>query len=384
MTEQIYYHDPYCRSFEATVQSCTPHAKKGWEIVLDRTAFYPEGGGQPGDIGTLNGVTVQDTYEKDGQIIHLASDDIAAGTKVTGTIDWNYRFDLMQNHSGEHIVSGIIHAAIGANNVGFHIGSQTVTMDIDQFITPEQLMHYEMLANTAIWKNITTEITYPDEKTLKTLDYRSKKELSGQVRIVTYPGYDVCACCALHVQQTGEIGLIKLISVQKHKSGSRIELLCGRRALQYINTVAQQNHEISVALSAKPLETASAVVRLKEENEKTALQYSALETTIFEQKACEMAHCGDVVLFEQNLAPFSVRKLAVSVMETCDGRCAVFSGDDQSGYKYTIGEKNGDVRSLIRELNQELHGRGGGKPFLAQGSVQATRCEIESFFNRQV
>ena len=380
MTEQIYYTNPCCKSFDAIVLSCESHDKDSWEVVLNRTAFYPEGGGQPGDIGTINGIPVTDTHIKNDTIVHYMLQPLEVGTEVHGEIDWEYRFDLMQNHSGEHIVSGIIHADNHANNVGFHMGTDTITVDVDQPVTVEKLREYEMLANIAVWKNIATEITYPDAETLKTLQYRSKKELSGDVRIVTFPGYDTCACCALHVQHTGEIGLIKLISVQKHKSGSRIEMLCGRRAMEYVNTIEQQNHKISVALSAKPFETANAVTRLKEETAQITMQFNDMESAVFEQKAADLAHQGNVLLFENNLTPFRVRKLAAAVMETCDGRCAVFSGDDEHGYKYTIGEKNGDVRTLVKEVNNHLNGRGGGKPFLAQGSVAATQHEIELFF----
>ncbi|MGM9676816.1 MAG: alanine--tRNA ligase-related protein [Butyricicoccus sp.] len=349
-------------------------------MVLDRTAFYPEGGGQPGDIGTLNDIPVTDTQIKDGIILHTTTEPLEPGTQAAGCIDWNYRFDLMQNHSGEHIVSGIIHADTQANNVGFHMGKDVITIDFDLPLSPDKLPEYERLANQAIWDNLPTQITYPDAAALQALDYRSKKELSGKVRIVTFPGYDTCACCGLHVQHTGEIGLIQLISLQKHKSGSRIEMLCGQRAWEYSHAIRAQNHAISVALSAKPLETAAAVQRLKQENSQLTARISAWETAAFEKRAMELQNSGNVVLFEDGLEPFSVRKLAVAVMETCGGWCAVFSGSDENGYKYAVGELDGDTRAIVKAMNQALNGRGGGKPFLAQGSVQASRAEIEAFF----
>ena len=380
MTEQLYETNPYQKTFTATVLSCEPCSRKHWNVVLDRTAFYPEGGGQPGDIGTLNDITVTDTHIKNGIILHTTTEPLAPGTQVAGCIDWNYRFDLMQNHSGEHIVSGIIHADTQANNVGFHMGKDVITIDFDLPLSSEKLPEYERLANQAVWDNLETEITCPDAATLQTLDYRSKKELTGKVRIVTFPGYDTCACCGLHVLHTGEIGLIQLLSIQKHKSGSRIEMLCGQRAWEYCHAVRTQNHAISVSLSAKPLETAAAVQRLKQENNALAARISALETAAFEKKAAELQNAGHVVLFEEGLEPFSVRKLAVAVMETCGGWCAVFSGSDETGYKYAVGQLDGDTRGIVRAMNQALHGRGGGKPFLAQGSVRASRAEIEAFF----
>lgn len=382
MTERIFYSDVTCQRFEAQVLSCQPRKKKEYEVVLDRTAFYPEGGGQPGDRGTLDGVTVTDTQERGEEILHLTDQPLEVGTTVTGQLDWAHRFSLMQNHSGEHIVSGIIHRRTGGNNVGFHMGSDTITVDLDVELTAEELAEIEAEANRVVWANGATQIFHPTAEELKALDYRSKKELTGDVRIVTFPGADTCACCGTHVTRTGEIGLIKLISVQKFKEGSRIEMLCGDRALAYINGILEQNHQISVALSAKPMKTALAVERLKAEKAQLEYQLNSMEQAVFQQRAEALTGAGDVVLFEGPMAPDSVRKLAVAVMETCGGRCAVFAGDEESGYKYAIGEKNGDLRALVKELNQQCNGRGGGKPFFAQGSVQAKRSEIEAFWKR--
>ena len=227
----------------------------------------------------------------------------------------------------------------------------------------------------------TSEDATPEE--LEALDYRSKKALAGQVRIVTFPQADVCACCGTHVVRTGEIGVIKILSVQKFKEGSRVEMLCGSRALTYLRDVFEQNHRISVALSAKPLKTADAVERLKADKEQTDYRLNGLEQTLFQQKAEALTGAGDVILFEKSMAPDSVRKLSVAVMETCGGRCGVFSGDDESGYKYAIGQTEGDLRSWVKMLNQALQGRGGGKGSFVQGSVQAKRAEIQAFWDSQ-
>ena len=286
MTERIFYTDVCCHTFQATVLDCQPRKKKGYEVILDKTAFYPEGGGQPGDRGILGGVHVTDTQERGEDIIHLTDAPLEVGTQVTGTLDWNWRFSLMQNHSGEHIVSGILHRRTGANNVGFHMGNDAIIIDFDVELTPE----------------------------LETLDYRSKKALTGQVRIVTFPQTDTCACCGTHVVRTGEIGVIKILSVQKFKEGSRVEMLAGSRALTYLRDVFEQNHRISVALSAKPLKTADAVERLKADKEQTDYRLNGLEQTLFQQKAEALAGVGDVLLFEKPMAPDSVRKLSVAVM----------------------------------------------------------------------
>lgn len=399
MTEKLYYKNVYCKEFSATVLDCRER-KNGYEVVLDRTAFYPEGGGQPGDRGVLETgasvegegermavgvarqaqIAVYDTHEKGEEVLHYTDGFVAHGTRVTGRIDWDFRFDLMQNHSGEHIVSGLIHERFGYNNVGFHMGSDMLTIDLDGEFTAEEMREIELRANEIVWQNQPVDITVYSEEEVKEVEYRSKKELHGQVRIVTFPGADTCACCGTHVGRAGEIGLIKLISIQKFKGGIRMEMLCGKRAFAYVNQICEQNHRISVALSAKPRETAAAVQRLKETEAQNSFRLVAMENEIFAKKAESLRGAGDVILFEDGLSSDGVRKLAVSVMEVCGGRCGVFSGDDANGYKYALGETNGDLRGLVKELNSALNGRGGGKPFFAQGSVAAGRAEIEAFF----
>ena len=382
MTEKLFYKDAYQKTFEATVTECR-EGKKGYEIILDQTAFYPEGGGQPGDIGYLQTegqkVEVTDTHEKDGEILHFCGQPLEKGSKVTGSIDWERRFDLMQNHSGEHIVSGLVHHKFGYNNVGFHMGKDTVTIDFDGEFSVEDMCRFEQEANARIWANEQVNITSYTEEEAETVEYRSKKELHGVVRIVTFPNADVCACCGTHVKYTGEIGLIKLISLQKWKGGVRMEMLSGRKAMEYVADVCRQNQQISVALSAKPLETAEAVEHLKKLQMDQQFHAGALEQKLFQYMAKQYEGSGSVLLFEEGLAADSVRKLTAEIMETCEGRCIVCSGDDENGYKYAMGEKDGDLRALVKEFNSTLNGRGGGKPFVVQGSVAATRIEIEEF-----
>lgn len=380
MTERIFYTDSYIQDFTARVLSCEAGKKGRWEILLDRTAFYPEGGGQPGDRGTLGGVKVLDTREKGGEVVHLTDGPLDPGTEVTGAIDWPQRFDLMQNHSGEHIVSGLIHERWGCENVGFHMGSESITIDFDREFPAEALPEIERSANAVVWSDVATDITVYSHEDAQNQTYRSKKELSGDVRVVRFPGADSCACCGTHVRRTGEIGLIKLLSVQRSRGGMRLEMLCGARALAYVNAVMEQNHSISVTLSAKMLNTAAAVERLKAEHEQCKYRLVGLENAEFRRRAEELTGAGDVLLIEPTMSPDSVRKLTDGVLERCGGRCAVFAGDDEGGYKYAVGERGGNLRELVKAMNQALHGRGGGKPDFAQGSVQAKKSEIEAFF----
>ena len=394
MTVRLFDQDAYIREFDAVVTACWER-KNGWAVCLDRTAFYPEGGGQPGDRGYLlpetmdpaagEKILIGDTHEKDGEVLHYTDHPLTPGTHVKGRIDWAHRFDLMQNHSGEHIVSGLIHNRFGYSNVGFHMGSDVLTIDLDGDITPDQLAQIEAEANEIVWQNVRTQIDLYTEAEAALLVYRSKKELHGTVRIVTFPGADVCACCGTHVSMTGEIGLIKLLSVSKFRSGVRIEMLCGRRAFNYLNRIWEQNHQISVLLSAKPDKTASYVEKLKTHDSEVSFSLYEMKQRYFEETAVKAAAMPSVYLFEQGLEPDEVRRLCVLLMEHCSGVCAVFSGDDQNGYKYALGQKNGNLKELNQELNAALQGRGGGKPFFLQGNVSAARDQIRSFMdNHQI
>lgn len=379
MTEKYYEQDAFLTKFEGTVLSCV-QGKKGFDVVLDRTPFYPEGGGQPWDTGMLGDAKVLEVHSREGEIVHTCDRPLEAGSAVTGEIDWDRRFDLMQQHSGEHIVSGLAHALWGCENVGFHMGAEVVTIDLSLPLDQEQLARLEAEANRYIYLDVPVEITYPSPEELEHIQYRSKKELTGQVRIVAFPGADCCACCGTHVRSAGQVGLVKLLSAQKFREGVRIELVCGGRALRYLSRALEQNAQVSHLLSAKVFETGAAVERLLAENETLKSRLASLEESRFAALAREYAGAGDVLLFEDGLSSDSLRRLCDAVLHACGGRCACFSGDDSSGYKYAVGQAGGNLRDFVKELNQALSGRGGGKPDFVQGSVRAPRSEIQSFF----
>ena len=380
-TKRLYYEDVYKKEFTAKVLECI-EAKKGFHIILDESAFYPEGGGQPSDTGYLNDVKVKEVHEKEGELLHYTDQPMEVGTEVQGRIDWERRFDLMQQHSGEHMVSGLIHEAYGYDNVGFHMGSDTITIDLNGPLDEAQLAEIERKTNQKIWEDTQIKIIYPTAEELEKIDYRSKKELTGQVRIVEFPGVDICACCGTHVTHTGEIGMVKLLSVEKFREGVRIEMICGKRVLDYLNMVNDQNHQISVKLSAKMDKTAQAVERLQEENFRLKGQVGQLVDDMCRKEAERYAGSGSVLIFMDGMDADSVRKLADAVTQTCQGCCAVFSGNADGSYKYAMGEKDGDLRQFTKEMNAKLNGRGGGKPFFVQGSVQASEKEIRNFFEQ--
>ena len=382
-TQKLYYQDPTLREFPATVLSCEA-AGEAWKVVLDQTAFYPEGGGQPADHGVLKTaggeIAVTDVHEKNGAVVHTCAAPAEPGTVVTGVLDWARRFDHMQQHSGEHILSGILCRLYDCDNVGFHLGAEAVTIDYNADITWEQALEAERLANEAIWADRETEIFYPSPQELAALDYRSKKELTGQVRIVEFPEADRCACCGTHVARAGEVGLVKVLSCQKFREGVRMEILCGARALRYLSGTYDQALAIGRRLSVKPLETQAAVERLEAELAAGKERIAALEQTAFSALAAGQAGRGDVLLFQDPMRPDSLRRLADAVGKSCGGLAAVFAGEGEA-WSYAVVHSDGaDIAPLVKSLNQALHGRGGGRNGFAQGSVSAAREAIQDFF----
>ena len=379
-TEKLYYTDPFLTTFTAKVLSCEA-GKGGYLVTLDRTAFYPEGGGQPADHGTLGGIAVTDVHEKDGVVIHTVEKAEEIGENVTGRIDWARRFDHMQQHSGEHILSGILCHNYHCDNVGFHLGADTVTIDYNTDISWEEALAAEYQANQVIWADAPVEITYPSPAELEQLDYRSKKALTGKVRIVTFPEADCCACCGTHVLRAGQVGIIKVLSCQKFRSGVRMEILCGERAWRYLSGTYDQAHAVGQHLSVKPLEAAAAVERLTEELTAAKARMAELEGEVFSHKAHEYCGKGNVVLVEPPLRPDGVRRLADAVARECGGLAAVFAGED-GRYNYALVRADGaDIAPLVKSMNAALTGRGGGRSGFAQGSVQADADTIHAFFN---
>ena len=376
---KLYYEDSLMQSFTATVQSCEK-TEKGYRVMLDATAFYPEGGGQACDLGMLGDARVLDVRECGEQVVHLCDKALEVGMQVTGIIDWERRFDLMQQHSGEHILSGLIHQKYGYHNVGFHVGKTAMEVDFDGPIPADELAQLELAANMAVWADLPIHSGYPSPEELPNVPYRRKKDLAWPVRIVEVPGHDTCACCGVHVPTTGRIGLIKILSCIKFHEGVRLEMLCGRRAYEYMCRVYEQNRQVSQTFSAKILETGAAAQKFSEQLTAEKYRAAGLEKQVFAAIAASYAGRGDVVHFEENLSSGAVRELADAIAKTCGGTASVFSGNDTDGYSVCLVHHGGDVKELGGRLTKELGGRGGGKPGFFQGSVKATRQQIEQFF----
>ena len=376
MTEKLFYEDSHMITFLATVIACEK-AGDYYEAVLTRTAFFPEGGGQYADTGRIDGIEVVDVQEREGRIYHKVQSPLEVGKVVEGWINWEERFSKMQQHSGEHIVSGLVHQTYGYDNVGFQMGKDAVTMDFNGVLTKEQMKEIEKKANEAVVKNIDIQVHYPTKDQLENIEYRSKIEIDGQVRIVVVPGYDTCACCAPHVKKTGEIGIIKLVGVQNYKGGVRVSMLCGFRALADYDEKLESVKSIAVMLSAKEKEIAEEVGRLKEELESQKGKIAELQRKVLTYKVKELEDNQEVVIvFEPELTGSAPRELMNLILAKGTTVAFVFAGNSLEGYRYVIGSKTQDTRIYAKALNEKFQGRGGGKPEMVQGSLWGNEMEI--------
>ncbi len=385
MTTKLYDLDSHLRVFSARVLSCRPAGEDRWQILLDQTAFFPEGGGQPADQGTLTAgdaaVHVLDAQETAGGILHLTDGPLEENAEAEGRLDWPLRFGRMQCHSGEHVISGLAHSRFGCTNVGFHMGENEVILDFDRELTPAQLKELENEANRIIWENRPITAEYPDPAVLKDLDYRSKLELTENVRIVTIRDCDVCACCAPHVSYTGEIGRVKLTSFMRHRGGVRIWMAAGKMALTDYQTKQENVAAISAALSVKQHETAAGVERMKRELAEAGLALKDAKRALAAEKIRALPETpGNLCLFEDGLDIPTLRTLVNAGMEKCGGICAAFTGSDGEGYRYVMGSKTVDLRAESKPIHAALGGKGGGQPSMIQGSIPAGRARIEAYF----
>lgn len=383
MTVKLYDEDAYRTGFEAVVISCEAAGEKGYAVTLDRTAFFPEEGGQSPDFGILfaendRQVKVTDV-QIDSDITHYCNEEITPGTKVRGQIDWAHRYSNMQQHTGEHIFSGIVHSKLGFDNVGFHLSDNIVTMDYNGPLSDEQVEEFETLANEWIYKNVPVKAEYPDDATLAALDYRSKKELTGPIRIVTIEGVDVCACCAPHVHRTGEVGIFKVISHQSHRGGTRVSALCGYRALDDFRRKQEILGSLSKLLS-KPGEELHARVQdlMKEKEDLRQELYAANKDKLDGMVAAIPSDRENVCLFISAADINLVRKTVNTLVEAHGGCCAICVGNDETGYTFILGSARKKAGEAAKVLREKLSAKCGGSDLMIQGTIPAGKESIEN------
>lgn len=416
--EHIFENDSYAKTFETQVIACAQIEEKNlWRCVLAKTAFFPEGGGQNADRGTLNGIEVVDVQLQGDTIWHYIKAPMTVGETVHGEIDWQRRFDYMQQHSGEHIISGIIYSRYGYHNVGFHLGDDIVTLDLDGVVNAAQLLEVEAEANRAVILNKAITVSYPSKEELAQIDYRSKIEIDGQVRLVTIKDYDICACCAPHVARTGEIGLIKILSSQNYKGGMRLSMVCGFRALKDYRMKQENVGNIGTLLSVRPYETYEAVQKMHEEFQQVKYQLNAVKEQLILQRIqsdteknshaqhwhekvpvnADMAACENeteicqenmnpnrisVVYFDTQLDAVLIKRIMPVLTEKYPGYCCLFAGNDAGGYQYWVGTVHGDARKVGELLKAYFTCRGGGRPELIQGKITGAQADIEAVLKK--
>ncbi|MBQ9935387.1 MAG: alanyl-tRNA editing protein [Lachnospiraceae bacterium] len=386
MMRKIFYEDINITEFDGKVVSCEyDEAKQLYKVLLDATAFFPEEGGQSADVGTLGGQRVLDVQIKDDLIYHYVENAMEAGTTVSGQVDWNQRFDFMQQHSGEHILSGLIHNRFGYNNVGFHLSTNDVTMDFNRVLTWEQAREIELEANMIVYHNLPVEILYPSSEELVGMEYRSKIEIDGQVRIVKIPEVDMCACCAPHVATTGQIGIIKIVGVQSYKGGVRLNILCGERALRDYSEKFDSVSAIAQDMSIKQEQVVEGYQRLKDECQTLKSKVNELQARCLSMSLDALPspdESDNAVLFTDITDNVAIRNAVNELMERYSGYNAVFagSGDGAGSYRFVVGSKSLDCSELAQRLRSELGAKCGGNKVMIQGSVEASQEQIMKSF----
>ena len=378
MTERLYEKDAYCREFTAEVVSCD-FENGFYNIVLDKTAFFPEGGGQAPDKGTLNGFEVLDVQISDGVIIHKTNEKINTGDEVFGKLDWETRFRRMQNHSGEHILSGTVHSLFGYNNVGFHMSKNEMTVDFDGVLTAEDIVRVEEITNSVIYRNLLIDISYPTPEEAESIQYRSKLEIAENLRLVTIENVDCCACCAPHVAKTGEVGIVKIIDFTPNKGGTRLTVKAGTDAFSDYAMLNRQSKSLMKTLSvSRELVSDAAEKQLELVN---ALRYEngELRKKLAWSELSSIWYDSCTVAFAKNLTYDELRHCANKLLEKNARVCLLFSTNDERDYIYIISSKDADIRPVVKALNDVFDGKGGGKPNYAQGKITGCEEKIKKF-----
>lgn len=369
--------------FDSVVTACE-ESKEGWLCILENTEFFPEQGGQTCDRGTLNGIEVKHVSIKNDVIYHLMECPIQVGTKVHGEIDFEHKFRNMQMHSGEHIFSGTAHKLYNATNVGFHLSENSATMDFDVKLDREQIETIEKKVNDYIYDNLPIIVSFPTKEELVNIDYRSKKEIDGQVRLVEIPGVDICACCAPHVERTGEIGLFVVTSFENYKGGVRLNYLAGRRAFEYVKEQREALKSIRGTLEVKSGLEAEAVEKMAEANRNLSFSVIELKNRAVAdeiKRSYETNPNAEDGLWIGEANQAEAMKSAMNALHSCySGVCAAFCGKENE-YQYFMEGPVDKLSSIVQILKDRYGAKGGGKPDSVRGKATITESEIRDLFN---
>ena len=393
-TFELYYSHPYKTDFEAdiiSIDACDTE-KSTYKVILNQTLFFPEAGGQSCDKGEIifgNITTVVENVQidKDGIITHYIHSSSPLDTKslvnaeIKGRIDWEHRFSNMQQHSGEHIFSGIVHEKYGYDNVGFHLSDNSVTMDYNGYLSPDDVAGIEALVNKVIADNVGIDCSFPRDNELESMAYRCKGELTGDVRIVEIKGVDICACCCPHVAKTGEIGLLKVISSIKYKGGTRLSILCGFRALKYFSSLQADMNELRTLLSSELSEVVNNVAAIKNEREELKIKLREANKAKLISEIDHLPNSAKALIFTDEVDAKSQREALNYLIERRDNYCGILVGDDKKGYSYLIGSNSLDSTLIEERLKESFGAKGGGKKEMIQGFVEAKACDINALLD---
>ena len=414
MYEKLYDQNAYAVEFISEVMSAnltTWNDEEVFEFVLEKTSFFPEQGGQTSDTGmfydtdTENEFEVFHAYIKDDTVYHLARlvikpvetkkrkkveeeevvidlNAVKLPKRIIGRINWDERFDKMQQHSGEHLVSGTVHRLFGYDNVGFSLSSDNVTLDFNGKFTDEDIIEIEKTVNRAVFENFKVKVFFPDEEELKKIPYRSKKELTGRIRLVEFPGYDICACCAPHVHSTGEIGLIKIVSAEHFKGGTRMSIKCGYRALNDYSSLLESVKGVSRLLSVTKDDVFPAVEKLNKDYRDAKFELAGVKAKSLDDAFIKVVESNDrahnnPIMFTSGMDAAIIRKSINNVIDRTDGYVGVFYKSDKEGSSYIIGSNVKDCTVLASALKESFDVKGGGNKSMIQGNIVATEEEIK-------
>lgn len=381
MAVKLYDQDAYLNEFEATVTGCFITSDGNFELTLDKTAFFPNEGGQSCDKGTINGMEVLAVEYKENEIFHVVKFFVPEGTTVEGKIDFSHRFSNMQMHTGEHIFSGLVHKEFGFNNVGFHLSDNSATMDYDGKLSEDDVKGLEILTNKMIWASKNVRTFYPSADELSKLDYRSKSGIKGDVRLVDIENVDLCACCAPHVKNSSEVGLFKITSIETYKGGTRLNYLAGERAYNDYLRLSELESELSRSLNAKKGNIFESVGKLK--HSVTELEYSNIALKRMKVSAVCDNTTSPFIFLDSDYT--DIMRFALGELKSkFNGLCAVFAGNDESGYRYLIEYDGKDLMELSNKLKDNFEIKGGGRSGSLQGNLMGSKESINAFLETQI
>ncbi len=378
--KELYYENQYISEFDAVVVSCEKTEDGLFAVVLDETAFFPEQGGQYADEGKISGIDVRDVKKIGEDVVHFLAEPLSVGAEVTGAIDFDKRFDRMQQHSGEHVISGVLHNLFGYENVGFHLSDEEMTMDTSGELSDEEIQTVERIANEIVFRNLPVTATYPTPEEAEKMQFRSKKEIVNGLRLVSIGDIDTCACCAPHVSSTGEIGLIKILRSMRWKGGMRLFVACGRRALLDYSEKSETVKKISVLTNVKQTEISDAVSELLEKISENKKEIKELNMELCRAATDSIPENSGRVAIKLNSDTEVLRAAVNNAVGKAEAVFA-YSGSDENGYNFVFGSEATDFADFSKKLLSALNGRGGGRGNMISGTVKATEAEIKAFFS---